>query len=283
MNNLNNLNGGSLQLLSFDKEQFKNIFEFSPENIKNPQLIISLNLEKQKEGENFDSSWNKLESLFKDFLNLSFKNIYELKFRSESKKIYIDLIIIDVNLLKKIKDYKFPIDFFRLLSCLFDNLDFDIILKSGIDITQLLNEKLNNEKIIENICSFLFEIKTSKNISFILSNITKSLKEINFNNKYLIEIDNFNATYLENKDTIELPSEEIKKISNGIIFLLIKFKEFLKFLGTFLEYYGLTNLNFDDIKFSFFSPENKKGSSINLKIRNITKVITLLIKEKNKK
>ncbi len=176
------INNASLQIKSFDKNQYEEDFEIPSDYLKKAQWIISLNIELKEES----YKWEQLKPLFNNIPKI--KEKYELKFRKTGKKIYFDLISMDKNPYKEI------------LKCLLDTCEFDLSLKSGFDATQLLKEVPKDEKKIENDSSFFILLKTSKKISDILQLLYETSKEVNFNNKIITQINNFNINYLRNKN-----------------------------------------------------------------------------------
>ena len=203
--------------------------------------------------------------------NIKIKEKYELKFRKIGKKLYLDLISMDKNPYKEI------------LKCLLDTCEFDLSLKSGFDATQLLKEISKGEKKIESDdSSFFILLKTSKNISDILQLFCETSKEVNFNNKNITQINNFNINHLQNKNCFEFTSEQISKYHFRFHDFYEYLKEFiLKDLKSNFLVSGMkeeiTNMNLDNIKLLFYIPEGKNGLSICLKINKITEVMGQLL------
>ena len=203
--------------------------------------------------------------------NIKIKEKYELKFRKIGKKLYLDLISMDKNPYKEI------------LKCLLDTCEFDLSLKSGFDATQLLKEISKGEKKIESDdSSFFILLKTSKNISDILQLFCETSKEVNFNNKNINQINNFNIKYLQNKNCFEFTSNEISDYRSGFhnlytnlkVLILGKLKPFIDGFGM---KEGINNMNLDKVKLLFYIPESKNGLSICLKINKITEVMGQLL------
>ena len=77
--------------------------------------------------------------------------------------------------------------------------------------TQLLKEISKDVKINESESSFFILLKSSKNISDILQLLYESSKEVNYNNKTIIQINDFNINHFKNKKCFEFTSEQINK------------------------------------------------------------------------
>ena len=170
----------------------------------------------------------------------------------------------------------------RILNSIFNVLEIELILQSGIDVTQLLNENVNDQEILEKNSSLLIEIKSSINISYIIKSLFESSKEVNFNNKRIQLISNFNNKYLEDKNCIELPPppkefpKNFKKFQDDLKSTYQN--NFKKILVDFGLKDSFTNINLDNVKLSFYSPEINNGYSLVLKINNLTKVSDQLLK-----
>ena len=232
--------------------------------MKKDKLVISLNIELKEEM----IIWEQLKPYLD---NIKIKEKYELKFRKIGKKLYLDLISMDKNPYKEI------------LKCLLDTCEFDLSLKSGFDATRLLKEISKGEKKIESDdSSFFILLKTSKNISDILQLFCETSKEVNFNNKNINQINDFNIKYLQNKNCFEFTSEQISKYRSEFyglykylkVLILGKLKPFIDGFGM---KEGINNMNLDKVKLLFYIPESKNGLSICLKINKITEVMGQLL------
>ena len=228
--------------------------------MKKDKLVISLNIELKEEM----IIWEQLKPYLD---NIKIKEKYELKFRKIGKKLYLDLISMDKNPYKEI------------LKCLLDTCEFDLSLKSGFDATQLLKEISKGEKKIESDdSSFFILLKTSKNISDILQLFCETSKEVNFNNKNINQINDFNIKYLQNKNCFEFTSEQISKYRSEFYGLYKYLKGFIigslkPLVNSFgIEKEEIVKMNLDNIKLLFYIPEGKNGLSICLKINKITEV-----------
>ena len=233
--------------------------------MKKDKLVISLNIELKEEM----IIWEQLKPYLD---NIKIKEKYELKFRKIGKKLYLDLISMDKNPYKEI------------LKCLLDTCEFDLSLKSGFDATQLLKEISKGEKKIESDdSSFFILLKTSKNISDILQLFCETSKEVNFNNKNINQINNFNIKYLQNKNCFEFTSEQISKYRSEFYGLYKYLKGFIigslkPLVNSFqMKKEEIVEMNLDNIKLLFYIPEGKNGLSICLKINKITEVMGQLL------
>jgi surface protein len=78
------INNASLQIKSFDKNQYEEDFEIPSDYLKKAQWIISLNIELKEES----YEWEQLRAFLDNIPKI--KEKYELKFRKIGKKIYFD-------------------------------------------------------------------------------------------------------------------------------------------------------------------------------------------------
>ena len=257
----------SLHISSFDKTKFNEILEADNEYIKLGQTILSLNLEIK--GEIQEDLYSIIEFYKPNLLMYLKEDKYDLKLRKLDKKLYLDLISTDDN------EYK------KIISCFLDNLDLEFILKSGIDITQIFDEAPNEEIILESISSLYIILKSSINFVEIVHDLIESFKEIKFNKKYFSEINEFIGKYFENKNSIELSSDQIKKECKNALELFKSFNYIGKRLLECVEDLGLKktflNLNLDNIGLIFYNFGDKNGLSLNLKIQKISEVISKLL------
>ena len=258
------INSASLQILSLDKNQCEKAFEISKDYLKNNQWMLSLNIEIKEE----TNAWEQLKPYINQIPIV--KEKYEFKYRILGKKLYLDLISMYNNPYKEI------------LKCLLETCELDLSLKSGFDATQLLKEISKDEKINESESSFFILLKSSKNISDILQLLYESSKEVNYNNKTIIQINDFNINHFKNKKCFEFTSEQINKYLSVFHNLYTYLKDLiLSNLKPFLDGYGLTkefiNMKLDNVKLLFYSPDCKNGLSICLKINKITEVLEQLL------
>ena len=319
---IKDLDGFNLQISSIKNINFEKTFEVSKENYEKFEWIFTLKLEVKNEVKKLCELWEKfLYPMINSIPNIK-NNGYDIKFRELKNNIYLDLVSKKNEAFKKFK---------RILDCFFNYLEFDFIIKSGIDAILLLNENLNDETI-DKILSFLITLKSSENIYYILNSLYKAFKDVKFNNNNLQKFYDLIIKKIENKNSVEIFAfileiiieikkkefgdkfkEEFKKefgeefeeelgeefkekfkekIKNELLELLkagfktknpiLALRDIIISIAKLLDSFGLKEhfllLNLDDIKFLFYRQENKNGFEVNLKLKNITKVLAELLK-----
>jgi len=314
---LKDLNGFNLQISSIKNINFEKTFEVSKENFETFEWILTLKLEVKNEVEKICELWEKISPM-KYNIPIIKSNEYDLKFRALNKNIYLDFISKKNNAFKRILDcyinifefsiiIKSGIDAFLLLKENLDDEAFDkicslsITLKNSENIYYILNSlykafkdvNFNNNKLQKFYDSIIKNIKSIENknsieiFEFILEKVVEMGKKNfgdNFREKFKKDFgeefeeelgDKFKEK-IKNK-LIEKCKTELKKnnIIKNLKDTIIGFKPLLNSYDL-MESFLLLNL--DNIKFLFYSSENKNGFEVNLKLKNITKVLAELLK-----
>ena len=188
----------------------------------------------------------------------------------------------DNNLIQMLIEFGFDLSKF---------VEFQLILKSGIDITQFLSkDNINNKKILIDFCSIFFSVKSKCRFKHIIQSLYDAFKTVNYTNNKLITILKFIISFIGTKMKLELNLElyfkekkenEIIEIAK-ILFLYFSFLEMGMKIVYGMGYLELCKeINFDNISLSLGLPKNKNGITANLKIREISNVMCKLM-EKNK-
>ena len=206
-------------------------------------------------------------------------DIYKLYFRNSGTKLNFELVSKDNELFPKLLEFGFDLTKF---------VKFEFILKSGIDLTQLLSGNINVENFLIDACSIFFSIKTKSDIKHIIQSLFEAFKKVNYVNKDLINIIGFILPFIRSKLKIELNSvlffkekeEFIKQVEAYISlfknFIINLFHEFLKKYDLFE---ALKEINHDNIPLSLRIPKNKNGISLFIKIRELSNVMFKLMGE----
>ena len=165
------LNGASLEISIFDKTKCTEFMDINLDHNNKDVYFATLNLEVKEE--NFIPKIKELFNCLFDFIKDSFdKNSFpfELKFRNNSKQLFIYIVCNDEELAKVLLD---------LGNNIYEYFKFNLALKSEIN----LNEVDNDEIDVSKICAFLFSVKTeTNNVKYLLEAICKTLKDVKIGN-----------------------------------------------------------------------------------------------------
>ena len=256
-----------------------------------------MKLEVKNEVKKLCELWEKfLYPMINSIPNIK-NNGYDIKFRELKNNIYLDLVSKKNEAFKKFK---------RILDCFFNYLEFDFIIKSGIDAILLLNENLNslykafkdvkfNNNNLQKFYDLIIKKIENKNsveiFSFILE-MAIEIKKKEFGDKFKEEFKKEFGEEFEEELGEEFKEKFKEKIKNELLELLkagfktknpiLALRDIIISIAKLLDSFGLKEhfllLNLDDIKFLFYRQENKNGFEVNLKLKNITKVLAELLK-----
>ena len=269
-----------MEILTYNENKFKEFFDDSQQYMKDCFYIFSLGLE-IKDEKNIDIIKNFYEHIKALFNGLPFiksnPNKYQLNFGYVKKKIFFDLVSMDNNLIQMWIEFGFDLSKF---------VEFQLILKSGIDMTQFLSR--NNKQIFIDICSIFFSLKSKCRFKHIIPSLFEAFKAVNYSNKKLISILKFIFSFIGTKMKLELNSEiyskekkeEKIKYFSGLFDWSMNISYF--YLSALNMFEAFKETNFDNISLSLGLPKNKNGISVILKIREISNVM-LEYMEKNYK
>ena len=315
---IKDLDGFNLQISSIKNINFEKTFEVSKENYEKFEWIFTLKLEVKNEVEKLRRLWEQLYPMINSIpyiknneYDIKFRelnnNIYLDLVSKKNEAFKADKRILDCFLDNLEFDFiiKSDIDAILLLN---ENLNDETIdkilsllitLKSSENIYYILNSlykafkdvKFNNNNLQKfyDLIIKKIENKNSVEIFAFILEIIIEIKKKEFGDKFKEE---FKKVFREEFEE-ELGEEFKEKIKNKLLELLkagfknnnpikelrdnIKNK-FKFFLDSFYLKEHFLLLNLDDIKLLFYRLENKNGFEVNLKLKNITKVLAELLK-----
>ena len=165
----------TLEIFTFNKAGYFDYFDQQKEYFKNSLCSFSLNLEVKEEA-GINILKNKFEEVLKPmFDGIPFTKKYELEifFRNKDKQVSIDIIS---------KKWAFVEGLLDLGIDITEYHKFNLILKLGINLFEILELKEDINIICEKVLSLIFSIKSeTNNIKYILNALIEALKIINLN------------------------------------------------------------------------------------------------------
>ena len=288
----NEPNGFSLNIHTFDKNEYYKLYNDKHEYIKKALCIFSLHLRDKSSGRDLKKIKEGFEIIKPMIINIPILKKYECEIymRNDGRYISFDLISINEEIMKS---------FLAIGINLSEYHEFNLSLKSEFNVYELFNENINAQKILSHILLLLFRFKSSgENVKYLIEAISNALNDVKLNNtkmqkkfnetvKFLNFIYAFVGARIKFNYDGQLIAEEANNNKNEYLQdLFIKFNKFIKeikpIIKLFLEgakYSELVNaiFNNDEISLSFGIPKYFNGLALNISIQGIKDVVRYIL------
>ena len=278
-----NLNGVNFEISTFDKTEYTEFMCINLDDINNGLYLTALNLEIKEEKyipkveEFFLYSFKTFKSFFSEN-NFPF----ELNFKTNGKKNLIGIVCNDGEFARVLLDLGNNIN---------ENIKFNFILKSGIDLNEISAH--NYEIEISRIFALFFSLKCETyDVKYFFEAIFKALKDVEIGNikifqKILSYLDIINLS-LGSKIKFEYDAKVLAEtfgikstsicapnpLENGYYFVVAIL---LNWIIITMKNYGIKEaINLDDIKIILGDPRYKNGYVISIKIPGLLELWKLI-------
>ena len=265
-----NLNGAAFEIFFFDKNKYSEFIDIKLDHIKNVLICCSIYLEVKDE-----KNINKIESFFSNLLRfykmlikIDYKFPFDLQLSNNGKKVLISLVCNEDELNNILLD---------LGKNIIEYIKFNLVLKSDINLSEIINSDIDIIKLF----TLIFSIKTeTNNVKVLLEDILKILKGVKIGNiklfetisKYLDFVNFSLGSKLKIEYDAKVLSEKYAKNSKQLSKNIIEQIEL--FLKSFYILFGfdiLESINADDIKIILGDPRYLNYYVISIKIPGLSK------------
>ena len=263
----------ALEIFSFDKTRFCEFLDVSQERIKDALFCVSLSLEFRNE---FKDNLKKLEDLFFKLKNKFeaspfFKGKFELYFRSKDKQVSFDFEQKDGKLVQALLDLGINLSKYH---------KFNFVLKTGINLKEILDQNVDKTANFVKVCSILFSIKSeTDNAKYLTDSFGEALKDLKLNDEKkqkklekFVEFINFINSFIGFKCEMEYDAKVLaekgvkeagKTIYDLATFIPVLIYQLIEALGL-IEFSFL--FNSDSISINIGVPKYQNGYYISIKI-----------------
>ena len=267
-----NLNGAAFEIFFFDKTKCSEFMDIKLDHNNNALICSSIYFEVKDENIIISKSLENMFSIFFIFWECQyhFYNFpFKLQLNNNGKKVLISLVCNEEELIKVLLDLGKNIK---------EYIKFNLVLKSDINLSEIINNDIDILKIF----TLIFSMKTeASNVNFFFENILKILKDVKIGkikiydkiSKYLDFVISSLGLKLKIEYDAKILAEQFEKNSKKLI--ISEIEEFLRDFYYYLASFGLLNtlesINLDDINIILGDPRYLNYYVISIKIPGLSK------------
>jgi hypothetical protein len=286
--------GISIENFTYDKTRFSEFFDPNQEYMKKALVAFTFNIEvkEEKDVEALKKVYEKAKPIFDAIPQVKEKpGKYELQFRSNGKKVAVDLISTEGKLVQPLLDLGVDLSEYH---------KFSFVLKSGVDLTKLFADNPDVKQLAD-VFSVLLSVKSSgENVKYIAGALSEAIKAVELKDEKLIKkkekvvgflnlINAFIGAKIKLQYDSKVLAGEGEKAAEkqaggaaGVQAQLTQYQQMVKMMGPqfvkpHLEALGgvepLKSTNIDAISISVGVPKYQNGFAIVLKIPGLSKVV----------
>lgn len=280
----NEPNGFSLNIHTFDKNEYYKLYDDKHEYIKKALCIFSLHLKDKSGGRDLKKIEEGFETIKNSIINIPILKKYECEMymRNDGKYISFDIISINEEIMESLLAIGINLSEYH---------EFNLSLKSEFNVYELFYENINVQKILSHILSFLFRFKSSgENVKYLIEAISNALNDVKLNNtkmqkkfnetvKFLNFIYAFVGARIKFNYDGQLIAKQINNKNKVFQDSFIKsFKEIKSIIKLFLEASKfLENAINDEISLSFGIPKFFHGYVLNISNKGLKDVVRYIL------
>ena len=169
----NEPNGFSLNIHTFDKNEYYKLYDDKHEYIKKALCIFSLHLKDKSGLKKIKEGFEIIKPMI---INIPILKKYECEMymRNDGKYISFDIISINEEIMESLLAIGINLSEYH---------EFNLSLKSEFNVYELFYENINVKKILSHILSLLFRFKSSgENVKYLIEAISNALNDVKLNN-----------------------------------------------------------------------------------------------------